>query len=177
MSRILVAEDSPTQAQQIQFMLEDAGYEVELAVNGKEALAAIGRIQPDIVLTDLEMPEMNGLKLVENVRSKFPSIPVILMTAFGSEEIAALALQKGAASYVPKRYLADDIISTVQNILALSKGDHQTQRVMEYLTQTEFQISLENDSSLIAPLISLLEDSIIRIKLCDQTGRIRVGVA
>src|SRR5580704_3238320 len=139
MSRILVAEDSPTQAQQIQFMLEDAGYEVELAVNGKEALKAMAQNVPDLVLTDLEMPEMNGLKLVENVRSTYPSVPVILMTAFGSEEIAALALQKGAASYIPKRYLADDIISTVQNILSVSKGDHQSQRVMEYLNQTEYQ--------------------------------------
>src|SRR5689334_3334319 len=96
--QVLIAEDSPTQAQQPQFILEDQGYEVETAGNGLEALAAIERRRPDIVVTDLEMPQMNGLKLVETVKAKYASIPIVLMTAFGSEEIAALALRKGAAS-------------------------------------------------------------------------------
>ena len=73
--------------------------------SGREALAALPARLPDVVLTDLDMPEMNGLELVEAVRRDFPAVPVILMTALGSEEIAVEALQKGAASYVPKRNL------------------------------------------------------------------------
>src|SRR5882762_2619217 len=102
MSRVLVVEDSKTQAQQIKLLLEDASYEVEIAQHGLEAMAALRRAVPDIVLTDLEMPQMNGLELVEAVRRDFAWVPVVLMTAHGSEEIAALALRKGAASYVPK---------------------------------------------------------------------------
>src|SRR5206468_266943 len=93
MSRILVAEDSSTQAQQIQLLLEEAGFEVEHAVNGLAALQAIGRRAPDLVLTDLDMPEMNGLELVEKMSREHAGIPVILMTQFGSEEIAVQALQ------------------------------------------------------------------------------------
>jgi CheY-like chemotaxis protein len=177
MPRVLIAEDSPTQAQQLQFMLEEAGHDVETAGNGVEALAAIGRQVPDIVVTDLEMPEMNGLQLVENIRRKHPAVPVVLMTAFGSEEIAALALQKGAASYVPKRYLTDDIVPTINNILAVARGNRQYQQLMERLSLAETQFVLENDSALIAPLISYLEEGITRQKLCDQTGLIRVCVA
>src|SRR5262245_39428817 len=101
MPRVLIAEDSPTQAQQLQFMLEDAGFVVELAPNGIQAMSAINRQVPDIVLTDLEMPEMNGLQLVEAIYRDHPGLPVVLMTAYGSEETAAMALQKGATSYVP----------------------------------------------------------------------------
>ena len=79
------------------------------AADGATALKMIEQHQPDIVLTDLHMPEMNGLQLVEAIRDQYPYIPVILMTADGSEEIAALALQKGAASYVPKRNLAQNL--------------------------------------------------------------------
>jgi CheY-like chemotaxis protein/anti-sigma regulatory factor (Ser/Thr protein kinase) len=177
MSRILVAEDSPTQAEQIRFMLEDAGHEVAVAANGAEALAAMQERLPDLVLTDLEMPEMNGLQLVENVRQSYPGVPVILMTAFGSEEIAALALQKGAASYVPKRYLDDDILPTVTNVLAVAHGNRQYDQVLRYLAETESRYALENDVALIAPLIGQFEQELTRLRLCDQTGLIRVCVA
>ena len=90
MPRILIAEDSPTQALLLQAFLEDAQFEVHVQPNGGKALSAIPGAQPDIVLTDLDMPEMNGLELVSAIRKRHPSIPVVLMTAHGSEEIAAV---------------------------------------------------------------------------------------
>ena len=69
---------------------------------------------PDVVLTDLDMPRMNGLQLVEAIRRNYPTIPVVVMTALGSEEIAALALAKGAASYIPKAYLEHDVVITLE---------------------------------------------------------------
>ena len=72
------------------------------AVNGKEALEEIEKHIPDLVLTDMQMPEMNGLELVTAVKEEYPFIPVLLMTAQGSEEIAVQALRRGAASYVPE---------------------------------------------------------------------------
>ena len=177
MSRILIAEDSPTQAQQIRFLLEDAGFEVEVAANGVEALRAAEQQVPDLVLTDLEMPEMNGLKLVENIRGTYPEVPVVLMTAFGSEEIAALALQKGAASYVPKRYLTNDIVSTLRNVLSVAKTALPQRRLLETLTRAEFQFILDNDASLIPPLINYVDETMARLTLCDPTALIRVCVA
>jgi CheY-like chemotaxis protein len=177
MARILVAEDSPTQAQQLQFLLEDAGYEVELAGNGAEALAAIQRQTPDLVVTDLEMPQLNGLQLVEAVYRDHPGLPVVLMTAYGSEEIAALALQKGASSYVPKRYLAQDMVATVGNILAVARADRQHQRVLDFQTRCETQYVLPNDESIIPPLIGHLEEQLTRMKFADPTTLIRVSVA
>src|SRR5262249_58411516 len=102
------------------------------AGNGREALAVIEKEKPDLVLTDLQMPEMNGLELVEEVRSKYRSVPIILMTAHGSEEIAIQALQKGAASYVPKRNLAQDLLETVDNLLEVAGTKrHQEQLLNE----------------------------------------------
>jgi CheY-like chemotaxis protein len=177
MSRVLVVEDSPTQAQEIQLLLEDAGFKVELAADGVQALEHIQRNMPDIVATDLEMPKMNGLQLVETVRRHHADLPVILMTAHGSEEIAALALRKGAASYVPKAYLEQDIVSTLERVLALTKMDRCHARALECLTETQSHYVLNSDSALIPPLVGHLEELLIRLNLCDATERMRVGVA
>src|SRR3954465_6645808 len=156
MARILVVEDSRTQAREIQFVLEDAGNEVVLAGNGVEGLAALQRGLPDVVLTDLDMPQMNGLELVEAVRRDYPSVPVILMTALGSEEIAVQALQKGAASYVPKSNLAKDLAETPDSALPVAQGKINEQKLLECLTQTESHFILDNDPTLIPPLIGYL---------------------
>jgi CheY-like chemotaxis protein len=177
MARVLIAEDSPTQAQQLQFMLEDAGFTVQMANNGAQALAAIQREVPDIVVTDLEMPEMNGLQLVEAIYRDYPGLPIVLMTAYGSEETAALALQKGATSYVPKRYLAQDMVATLGNILAVARADRQHQRVVELQTRSETQYVLPNDESVIPPFIGHLEEQLTRMRFGDPTTLIRVSVA
>ena len=96
---VLVAEDSKTQSVLFRSLLEKAGFNTVTAVNGREALEMIKKMPPDVVITDLNMPEMNGLELVEAVHADFPSIPVILATGVGSEEIAAEALRKGAATF------------------------------------------------------------------------------
>jgi len=177
MARVLVVEDSSTQALQIQFMLEDAGFEVVVARNGLEGLEEIGRSKPDAVLTDLDMPEMNGLELVEAVRRDHPAVPIMLMTAMGSEEIAAQALQKGAASYVPKKNLARDIIHTVRTVLDMAGADRHQHRVLECLTGTEFHFQLDNDPTLIPLLIGHLREHFARMRFCDETDLIRMNVA
>jgi CheY-like chemotaxis protein len=177
MSRILIVEDSPTQAQQLSYALQNAGYVVESAGNGQQALDKIAREIPDAVVTDLEMPEMNGLVLVERIRGQYPSVPVILMTAYGSEDIAALALKKGAASYVPKRYLMQDIIGTLGDVLSVATSARQREGVRDLLKQTSYQFILENDADQIPPLIGYLEEALTEMSLCDQTGLIRVCVA
>jgi CheY-like chemotaxis protein/anti-sigma regulatory factor (Ser/Thr protein kinase) len=177
MSRVLVVEDSRTQATQIRFQLEDASYDVELAFDGVQALASLRRAAPDIILTDLDMPNLNGLELVEAVRREFAHIPVVLMTAHGSEEIAALALSKGAASYIPKAYLSADLLPTIERLLELTNAGRQHVHAFDCLAGAEIHYVLRNDPALIAPLVGYLDDAIKLLKLCDPTGRMRIGVA
>jgi len=147
------------------------------AADGKEALAQIEANQPDIVLTDLRMPEMNGLELVTAVKESFPRIPVVLMTADGSEEIAAQALQHGAASYVPKRRLACDLLNTMQQVLAASRGERSKSELMHYMSRTETTFVLHNDLDLIQLLVDQLLNMLRCLPLGDETSRLRVGIA
>jgi anti-sigma regulatory factor (Ser/Thr protein kinase) len=135
------------------------------------------RLRPDIIVTDLQMPDMDGLELVGHVRREFPLAPVILMTAHGSEEVAMLALKRGAASYVPKSRLAWDLQETVESVLAVARADRCQKRLLQCLTRSVLRFELENDPSLIYPLVDHLQEHVSRLRLVDDTGRIRVGVA
>ncbi len=188
MAKILVVDDSPVDRRLVGKLLEKHPREgasdrtdewaVVFAANGKEGLDALEREAPDLVLTDLQMPEMNGLELVEAIRGKYPQVPVILMTGQGSESTAIQALQKGAASYVPKRDLAQDLVETVDSLLQMSGARRSRQRLLdECWVQTESYFLLPNDLSHITPLIGHLQESLTRMKVCDENGLIRVTVA
>ncbi len=177
MAKILVVDDSAVDRHLTEKLLAKDGLAVLSAANGREALEILGRESVDCVLTDMQMPELDGLQLVQEVRARFPAVPVILMTAHGSEEIAVEALQKGAASYVPKRNLARDLAETLESVVAVAKSGRSQQRLLECLLRTESHFVLENDASLIPALIGHLEANLKRMRLCDENGLIRVAVA
>src|SRR5262245_41439339 len=130
MATVLVVDDNPVDRHLAGALLaKRPELKVVYADNGRQALALLQEHPPDLILTDLHMPEMDGLELVVEVRKDFPLVPVILMTAYGSEEIAIQALQKGAASYVPKRNLAQDLTDTVENVLSLAQASRSQTRL------------------------------------------------
>lgn len=178
MTKVLVVDDAPVDRRLAGGILEKHGQlTIGYAANGREALAAIEADFPDAVVTDLQMPEMNGLELTETIRRRFPLLPVILMTAHGSEDIAVQALERGAASYVPKSNLARDLLDTVENVLAMARADRRHDRLMDCVAQSEVCFVLDNDAALIPPLVDYLQEHVMRMRICDETGRIRVGVA
>lgn len=178
MSTVLIVDDSAVDRRLAQGLLErNPDLEIAYAVNGVEALSRIEAGAPDIVITDLQMPEMNGLELVQAIRERYPLIPVILMTAQGSEEIAVQALLVGAASYVPKSRLARDLLDTVENVLAVSRAERHHVQLLSCMSQCVSTFVLDNDPSLVTSLVDQLQQNITRMALCDETGRIRVAIA
>ena len=93
---LLVVDDSAMDRRLVGGILEkNPDWSILYAVNGKQAIEEIEKHIPDLVLTDMQMPEMNGLELVTAIKEDYPLIPVVLMTAQGSEEIAVQALRRG----------------------------------------------------------------------------------
>jgi len=184
MSKVLIVDDSPVDRRLASKLLEKRGDGVDptgitvvTAENGREALEVIARENPDAVVTDLQMPEMNGLDLVVQIRARYPLVPVILMTAHGSEELAVRALKSGAASYVPKRELGQDLLETVEGVIETATGQRDQSRLMQSLERTESNFVLGNDPALIPPLVSYLKDSVFRMSGSDDTGLIQMTMA
>ena len=178
MATVLVVDDSVVDRSLVGGLLsKDASLLIDFATNGLEALEKIRAALPDLVITDLMMPEMDGLQLVAAIRSQYPLVPVILMTSRGSEEIAAQALQAGAASYVPKRKLALQLLDTVHKVLAVSGRQRGYNRLMGCIVHSHQEFILNNDSTLFGPLVTYLQESVTHLGLGDASERTRLGVA
>jgi CheY-like chemotaxis protein len=177
MPRVLVVEDSLLQAQYARRLLADAAHDVTVAVDGVEAMECLGRDEFDAVVTAMMMPRLDGLGLVEAVRRDFPGLPVILVTAHGSEDIAARALRAGAASYVPKSHLGEHLVATLSDVLAVAGVDPAHRRLRGCLDRVDLRFTLDNDPALITPLIGEVRRAATQAGLCDRTALLRLGVA
>lgn len=179
MPTILVVDDSEVDRRLLGGLLERNGHRVAYASDGGEALAFLDRSTPDLILTDLLMPRIDGLELVRAVRSRFPTVPVILITGQGSEVLAVEALKQGAASYVPKRHIAEMLMRTVDEVLQVARLDRDQEKLLSCLNRSEFTffMELENDLLLIEPLVRLVKQAVGCMGLCDVTGQVRIGVA
>ncbi len=178
MARILIVDDAAMDRLLARRLLEkNPEYIIALAEDGAAALEQMQELVPDVVVTDLQMPRVDGLALVESIRRQFPYVPVVLMTAHGSEDIAAQALMAGAASYVPKSDLPSHLLDTVQHVLAAARTHRPSNDLLACLEARHFEFALDNDSRLIPPLVDTLQQMATVMGLVDDSGRVQLGMA
>lgn len=178
MPTILVVDDSQVDRQLAGGLLGKLpNVETVFAADGAEAIAQVADGSIDLIVTDLQMPQTDGLELVRAVRAKYPHVPVILMTAFGSESLAVEALEAGAASYVPKSRMAQMLPNTIEEVLAITRAEQDYERLLARLHHSHSVFQLENDFTLFDPLIDLAQQVMAAVGICDATDRFRVGVA
>ncbi len=112
--RILVADDDPTIRTLLQDFLEGEGYEVSVALDGEQVLSEARDTKPDLILMDVRMPKLDGIAVLERMKSEGLSSPVIVMTAFGGSTLAIKAIQLGAYDYVTKPFDLDEISEAIE---------------------------------------------------------------
>jgi len=177
MATILIVDDNPLDRQLAAGCLEPESYDLQFAEHGAEALDLIRQKTPDLVLTDLDMPELNGLELVEALAAQFPLLPVILMTAKGSEEIAATALKSGAASYVPKRTLGAGLTETVRIVLDSARTQQLRKKVFGSMISTESNFELSSDPSEVTAMVDYLRDALDLLSIVPEDHLTRISTA
>jgi adenylate cyclase len=159
---ILLVDDSPS----IRLMLEDqltaSGYGVYAAENGKRALELLCEVTPDLVITDVSMPEMDGFDLCRSLResAQFRDVPIIILTAATEEKDACEGLGLGVADYIRKPFSARELILRVQNILT---GAREKRRIREIFAR-------HSSPEVVAELLSQTEE----LMLSGETREIAV---
>lgn len=128
LKRILLADDNKSIRDIVSECLEFIGYEVSLAINGIEALAIFLETSFDLVLTDLEMPVMDGLSLAGRIKEKSPGTPVILLTGADSETVLKMD-SRSVDSVILKPFSLEDLQSAVQRILVSGRFNRTTHTV------------------------------------------------
>lgn len=151
---ILIAEDSPTQAQHLLHLLEEHGYKVTVAANGKEALAVMRKQAPSIVISDILMPEMDGFALCKEIKSnkKLKDIPVLLLTSLSTPSDVVQGLQCGADNFIRKPYEGKYLLNRIHQLLT-NREMQKTEKIrvglkirfqgQEYLITSERQQVLD----------------------------------
>jgi two-component system cell cycle sensor histidine kinase/response regulator CckA len=116
---ILIAEDSPTQAEQLKHLMEEAGFAVRAARNGQQALAMAEERRPTLIISDVMMPEMDGYSLCKEVKSRpgLKGVPVLLVTALSSPHDVIKGLESGADNFIRKPYDGKELLSRINYIL------------------------------------------------------------
>jgi CheY-like chemotaxis protein len=177
METILIVDDDKKSREVAGSCLTEHGRTAIFADNGREALEIVVQLRPDAVVTDLDLPEMGGLELVEHMRRRFPGIPVVLMTARGSEEMAVTALKAGALSYVPKKHLKMYLCNAMRTVFQAVEAKRHREQVRAFLERTEsvFTVGYEIDGT--AALVSHLQSNLTRLDFCDETELFQVNTA
>ena len=133
--RILVIDDDESLRRVTQVQLEQEGYVVSTAANGKDALAVLEKSPQDLIISDLKMPGMSGLDLLRRIRAEYPEIIVLMMTAYGSIETAVEAMKLGAYDYITKPVNADALRLVVGRALEHLRLREEVQALRSSLDQ------------------------------------------
>ena len=121
-TRVLIADDNDATRSGLAVFLEafDDLKLVGQATNGLTALQLCGQVQPDVVLMDLVMPEMDGIAATRAIRQSLPHIQVVVLTGFGNQELATGALRAGAAAFLLKNTSIDELANAIRAARAVS---------------------------------------------------------
>ncbi len=116
-ARILVVDDEPSARAGLDMLLRQAGFRVHVADDGQEGLLAAAEFAPDVVVTDLKMPRMDGITLLQRLREQDRDVPVIVATAFGEVSSAVAAMRAGADDYLTKPLDIDELVLAIERAL------------------------------------------------------------
>jgi two-component system chemotaxis response regulator CheY len=117
--KFLVVDDSASMRQQVTFTIKDAGYDVLAAENGKDALAKLNSEKVDMVITDLNMPEMDGIELIKKLRAMpdYKFAPIIMLTTESQEAKKQEGRQAGASGWIVKPFSPEQLLGVVKKFV------------------------------------------------------------
>ncbi len=152
-SRILLVEDDASLREVIRETLLDAGFLVSPAEDATHALAILESDRFDMVVSDIQMPKMSGCQLLVKLQKKWPDIPVVLMTAYGTIEQAVIAMRDGARDYLVKPFEAETLINTIRKNLVVSDSSVLSAVIVDSASKQLFELAARVARSSVSVLI------------------------
>ena len=164
--RILVVDDTPANLQALAATLKEKGYQISVATNGKQALEAVTRIRPDLILLDVMMPEMDGFEACRRLKSTDATsdIPIIFLTARTETEDIVKGFELGAVDYVPKPFNAPELLARVNTHLTMDRLHRENERLLLSILPASIATRLKSGDAGIAdhfPEVSVLFADIV----------------
>lgn len=138
MGRVLLVEDDLAIAQPLARALEREGHDVQVAAEGKSALAQVRAGNQDLVVLDLGLPDLDGLEVCRTLRSEDPRLPILILTARGSEMDVVVGFEMGADDYVSKPFRSKELMARIRSLLRRAQvGELNTLRVQDVVLDAD----------------------------------------
>jgi two-component system, NtrC family, response regulator len=157
MDTILVVDDEKNYLLVMETLLTGAGYEVLTVDSGEEALEQTRRNDLDLMITDMKMPRMSGIELMEQLKQVYPDLPVIMMTAYGTVEKAVEAMKKGAFDYILKPFKNEELLLTISKALDLRHLLTENRRLKHDLEQRYRFENIVGNSKIMQSIFAMVE--------------------
>lgn len=132
---VLIVDDEADVSRGLTEFLCEQGYSAEAAVGGADAVSRLGKARFDLVVSDIRMPDLDGVQLLRKIKAEWPAAEVILMTAYGSKESAIEALRLGAYDYIEKPFDVEELLNATVNCLRSVALRRQNERLIEELRE------------------------------------------
>ncbi len=142
--KILIIDDDVEFANLLGLLLTRKGYETQMTFGGVEALEAVEKMDPSIILQDFMLPDYRGMELLADLKKKCPAAYIIIITARGSEEVAVELMKSGAADYLKKPFEAEKLLTTIQNTLKLKASETERDRLYTELSRQNLELMAFN---------------------------------
>lgn len=154
---ILIVEDEEVLRQSLAELLVDEGYQVHQASDGKEAYDFILAQPVDLILTDIRMPNMDGIELMGKLQQTAPQTPVIILTAYGTVESAVAAMRSGAHDYLLKPVNFDEVLLKIERAVEFGDMDRTRQVITEQLAEDSTFHNLVGEAQNMAKLFEMVK--------------------
>lgn len=176
--RILIVDDEEDIRRLLGTALTQiSGYRTETAQDGREALKLLREGRFDLVITDLQMPEMDGARLLDIARNEFPDIPIIVITGFARLETAIEALQLGASNFITKPFRIPEIREVVDKAIARKRDREIPRRILPCLVEENLVFHIPPSFESKSGVIHYLTEKLVGAGICDESGKYFVSVS
>lgn len=171
--KILVIDDDTSLRRVLEYNLQEEGYDVQAASSGEEGLFLFTKNEPDLVITDMKMPGMDGLTVLKTIKERSPEKVVIIITAFGTVDVAVEAMKSGAFDYITKPFNRDELKLTVKKGVQFSVLSEENRRLkLELSDKTDFRtiIGASSEMEKVFQVISKVADTEAAVLITGESG-------
>jgi len=172
-AKILIIDDDNSLRRVLEYNLQEEGYDVKAASSGEEGLYWFGQSKPDLVISDMKMTGMDGLMVLKSIKERSPETLVIIITAFGTVDVAVEAMKNGAYDYITKPFNRDELKLTVKKALQFNGLTEENKRLKSELTdKADFRtiVGSSKEMEKVFNVISKVADTEAAILITGESG-------
>jgi DNA-binding response OmpR family regulator len=175
--RVLIVEDDYASSEMLRISLAKEGYSCRQASDGKEGLELFASYKPDILISDIIMPGLDGMQLLKEIRAVNKELVIIMLTGHGNEELALSALEHGANNYLKKPVILPELKTLLKRYSNILESKKMAQELPKLIKERSLRLMLPTDTNILPSVVDYFQDKISLFYTAKQLFQIELGLS